>query len=102
MRGRPPATGPKRGSPLAQSAATQAESAFGARNADPMAVRRNSTAIISDGAVLDNDDAAHESLERAAVSLPRIASRNRPVVPRRTRITAPPTSAQIEEASRKK
>jgi VWFA-related protein len=54
---------------VAQSAATQAESAFGARNADPMAVRRNSTAIISDGAVLDNDDAAHESLERAAVSL---------------------------------
>jgi VWFA-related protein len=55
--------------PLAQSAATQAESAFGARNADPMAVRRNATAIISDGAVVDNDDAAHESLERAAVSL---------------------------------
>ena len=50
---------------VSQAAANQAESAFGARNADPMAVRRNSTAIISDGAITDNDDAAVEALERA-------------------------------------
>jgi VWFA-related protein len=52
-----------------QAAVNQAESAFGARNADPMAVRRSSTAIIADGAVFDNDDASHESLERARISL---------------------------------
>jgi VWFA-related protein len=52
-----------------QAAANQAESAFGARNADPMAVRRNSTAIISDGALADNDDAATEALERAHLTL---------------------------------
>ena len=51
------------------AAANQAESAFGARNADPMAVRRNSTAIIADGATPDNDDAGNESIERARVSL---------------------------------
>jgi VWFA-related protein len=54
---------------VTQAAATQAEQAFGARNADPMAVRRTSTAIVADGAVVDNDDAAFESLERAAVTL---------------------------------
>lgn len=54
---------------LNQAAASQAESAFGARNADPMAVRRNSTAIISDGAIADNDDAAGEALERAHLTL---------------------------------
>jgi VWFA-related protein len=52
-----------------QAAATQAESAFGARNADPMAVRRNSTAIIADGAITDNDDAAVEAQERARITL---------------------------------
>jgi VWFA-related protein len=54
---------------VSQAAANQAESAFGARNADPMAVRRNSTAIIADGAVTDNDDAAVEAMERARVTL---------------------------------
>ena len=54
---------------VSQAAANQAESAFGARNADPMAVRRNSTAIISDGAITDNDDAAVEALERARITL---------------------------------
>ncbi|MEO5819985.1 MAG: VWA domain-containing protein [Vicinamibacteraceae bacterium] len=54
---------------VSQSAATQAESAFGARNADPMAVRRNSTAIIADGAITDNDDAAVEAQERARITL---------------------------------
>ena len=52
-----------------QAAATQAESAFGARNADPMAVRRNATAIIADGAITDNDDAAVEASERARITL---------------------------------
>ena len=52
-----------------QAAVNQAESAFGARNADPMAVRRNSTAIIADGAITDNDDAAVEAQERARVTL---------------------------------
>ena len=54
---------------VSQAAASQAESAFGARNADPMAVRRNSTAIISDGAITDNDDAAIEAMERARITL---------------------------------
>jgi VWFA-related protein len=54
---------------VSQAAATQAESAFGARNADPMAVRRNATAIIADGAITDNDDAAIEALERGRVTL---------------------------------
>jgi VWFA-related protein len=54
---------------VSQAASTQAESAFGARNADPMAVRRNSTAIISDGALPDNDDAGVEALERARITL---------------------------------
>ena len=54
---------------VSQAAVSQAEAAFGARNADPMAVRRSSTAIIADGAVVDNDDASHESLERARVTL---------------------------------
>jgi VWFA-related protein len=54
---------------VSQAAATQAESAFGARNADPMAVRRNSTAIIADGAITDNDDAAVEASERARITL---------------------------------
>jgi VWFA-related protein len=54
---------------VSQAAANQAEAAFGARNADPMAVRRNSTAIISDGAITDNDDAAVEALERARITL---------------------------------
>ena len=53
---------------VSQVAATQAESAFGARNADPMAVRRNSTAIIADGAITDNDDAAVEASERARIT----------------------------------
>ena len=54
---------------VSQTAANQAESAFGARNADPMAVRRNSTAIIADGAITDNDDAAVEAMERARITL---------------------------------
>ena len=54
---------------VSQAAANQAESAFGARNADPMAVRRNSTAIIADGAITDNDDAAVEAMERARITL---------------------------------
>ncbi len=54
---------------VSQAAAAQAEAAFGARNADPMAVRRNSTAIIADGAMTDNDDAAVEALERGRVTL---------------------------------
>jgi VWFA-related protein len=54
---------------VSQAAAAQAESAFGARNADPMAVRRNSTAIIADGAMTDNDDAAVEALERGHLTL---------------------------------
>jgi len=54
---------------VSQAATNQAESAFGARNADPMAVRRNSTAIIADGAITDNDDAAIEALERARITL---------------------------------
>ena len=36
---------------------------------DPMAVRRNATAIIADGAITDNDDAAVEAAERAHVTL---------------------------------
>ena len=54
---------------VSQAAANQAESAFGARNADPMAVRRNSTAIIADGAITDNNDAAVEAMERARITL---------------------------------
>jgi len=54
---------------VSQAATNQAESAFGARNADPMAVRRNSTAIIADGAITDNDDAAVEAMERARITL---------------------------------
>ena len=53
---------------LSQVAATQAESAFGARNADPMAVRRNSTAIIADGGIVVVGDGAVEASERARIT----------------------------------
>jgi VWFA-related protein len=49
--------------------AASAEAAFGARNADPMSVRRESTAIIADGAVGESDDAGNETNERARGSL---------------------------------
>ena len=54
---------------MTQAAVSAAEAAFGARNANPMAVRRDSTAIIADGATAENDDAGNEALERARGSL---------------------------------